>query len=72
MSHVIKFTKKICSALENAGYSMVKFSKIELAYPELCSVNVTMQKDPGLYSGLTTRRLSSCVKFSGLTGVLFL
>ena len=61
MSDVIQFTKKICGVFEKAGYFVKKISKMESTCPEMCSVNVPLQESIGLYGGLISRLLATCV-----------
>ena len=57
-------------SLRKQGILSKKFCKMESTCPEMCSVNVPLQETIGLYGGLISRLLASCVISSVFVRVL--
>ena len=70
MRDVIQFTKKVCGVFEKAGYFVHIKKKMESTYQEMRSVDVHLHKKIGLYGGLISRLLATCVICSVFMSVL--
>ena len=58
-------------SLRKLGILSEHFCEMESSYPEMSSANVPLQETIGLYSGLISRLLATCVICSMYMSVLF-
>ena len=58
-------------SLRKLGILSKKFCKMESTCPEMCSVTVPLQEVIGLYGGLISRMLATCVICAVYMNALF-